>query len=412
MLGRYRAVFRSPGSAAFSAAAFVMRMPIAMYPIGIVLIISARDGKYGFAGVLSACYIFGGASGAPLLGRLVDRYGQRRLLLPCGLVHAVAGVTLALLLSAGAGHALLVAPTLVFGFSYLSVASLVRARWAHRLDGRPELATALSFESVLDEVIFVFGPMITTLLATQTTPVVVLYVGVALVAGGSLRLASLRATEPPPHPADGSPHESALRVPGMTLLVLATVGMGAVFASAEVAMIAYCGQHGHRSLSGFVLAGIAFGSGLSGIAYGAVGWRSDVLSRFRVQAIVFGVLPAVLLAAVNLPVLAVCGFVLGLGIAPTLITAFALVQQLVPARALTEGLSWASTGLSVGYGAGAALVGGIADQHGARTAFLVVLGAGLATGGLASLVPLRRRGLPTGAAGVAQGAVVGARCED
>ncbi|MBN9618888.1 MAG: MFS transporter [Actinobacteria bacterium] len=411
MLGRYRAVFRPPGSAAFCAAAFVMRMPIAIYPIGVVLIISARDGKYGFAGVLSACYIFGNAVGAPMLGRLVDRYGQRRVILPCGLVHAVAGVTLALLLSGGAGHAVLVVPTLVFGFSYLSVASLVRARWAHVLAGRPELATALSLESVLDEAIFVFGPLVATLVATQVKPVLVLYLGVALVSGGSLWLAARGDSEPPPHPDDGSARESALRVRGMLVLVLSMIGMGAVFASAEVAMVAYCGQHGHRSLSGLVLAGIAFGSGLSGAVYGAVAWRSGVLTRFRRQAVVFGVLPAVLFAGVDLPVLAVCGFVLGLGIAPMLITAFALIQQIVPARALTEGLAWASTGLSVGYGGGAALVGGIADQHGARTAFFVVLGAGLATTALASLVPLRRRGVAT-AAGVAQAPVVGARWED
>jgi MFS family permease len=162
--------------------------------------------------------------------------------------------------------------------------------------------------------------------------------------------------------------------------------MGAVFASAEVSMVAYCGQHGQRSFSGVVLAAIAAGSASAGLVYGAFQWRSDVLSRFRVQAAVFAVLPVVLLAAVNVPVLAVCGFVLGIGIAPTLITAFGLVQQIVPARSLTEGLSWVSTGLNVGYGAGAALVGGIADKHGARNAFLVVIAASLTVGILGLLL--------------------------
>jgi MFS family permease len=88
-------------------------------------------------------------------------------------------------------------------------------------------------------------------------------------------------------------------------------------------------------------------------------------------------------------VLAVTGFVLGVGIAPALITLFGLIQQIVPARALTEGLSWVSTGLNVGYGAGAALVGGIADHHGARTAFLVVVAASVPVGllGLSVRVP-------------------------
>src|SRR4051794_10910226 len=204
-------------------------MPMAMYPIGIVLIISARDGRYGFAGALSACYVFGNAVGSPLLGRLVDRYGQRRLLLPCGAVHAAGVITLAVLLEADAPDWTLVAPAVVFGFSYLSVGSLVRARWAHQVAGGPQLSTAMSIESVLDELIFVVGPLIATLLATQTEPVLVLYVAIGLIVGGTLWLAALRATEPPPHPESAEGHVSALRARGMLVLTIGTVGLGATF---------------------------------------------------------------------------------------------------------------------------------------------------------------------------------------
>jgi MFS family permease len=207
-----------------------------------------------------------------------------------------------------------------------------------------------------------------------------------LVSAGSWRLVGLRSTEPAVHPPEDTGHVSALRSRGMATLTLASIGMGALFASAEVAMVAYCGQHHHRSWSGFVLASIAVASGASGLVYGAVEWRTSVLRRFRLQAVVFAVLPAVLFAATNVPVLALCAFVLGLGIAPALITCFGLIQQIVPARALTEGLSWIGTGLNVGYGAGAAMVGGIADAHGARTAFLVVVGSSLSVGVLGLLL--------------------------
>jgi MFS family permease len=170
-------------------------------------------------------------------------------------------------------------------------------------------------------------------------------------------------------------------------------------------MIAYCGQHGQRGLSGLVLAAIALGSGVSGLAYGAVGWRADLLDRFRVQALVFAVLPAALLATVNVPVLAVASFVLGIGIAPALIAAFGLVQEIVPARALTEGLSWISTGLNVGYGAGAALVGGIADAQGARGAFLLVVGSSITVGLLGLVLHARLRDTRPGASAQAGPAV-------
>jgi MFS family permease len=334
--------------------------------------------------------VFGNAVGTPVLSVLVDRRGQRRVIVPVGVLHLAAGVAFVIMLEDGAPDWSLVLPAVAFGFSYLPVGSLVRARWSNLLAGRPALSTALSVESVLDEVIFVLGPLIATVLATQADPVLVLVLGLLLVSSGSWWLASLRATEPAVHPRDAAGQISALRTRGMPTLTIASVAMGAVFASAEVSMVAFCGQHHHRPLSGLVLAAIAAGSATAGLGYGAVGWRAGVLRRFRLQSAVFGALPLVLLVATNVPVLAGCAFVIGLGVAPALITMFGLVQQLVPARSLTEGLSWIGTGLNVGYGAGAALVGGIADAHGARTAFLVVIGSAVPVGILGLSLRLRR----------------------
>jgi predicted MFS family arabinose efflux permease len=101
------------------------------------------------------------------------------------------------------------------------------------------------------------------------------------------------------------------------------------------------------------------------------------------------VLPLLFLLAPNIPVLAVIAVVAGTGTAPALIAAFGLVERLVPAAALTEGLTWIVVGLSAGFGAGAAAVGTIADAHGARSSFLVAAGAGLAV--VATAVAMYRR---------------------
>ncbi|MDP9118361.1 MAG: MFS transporter [Actinomycetota bacterium] len=391
MLGNYGGVFRPPGSAAFCVAGFIMRAPIAIYPIGLILIVSGRDGRYAFAGLLSACYVFAGGIGNPYLARLVDRYGQRRLIPPTSAAHLVAVVSLAVLFRTHAPDWALIPPTFVAGFAYLPVGSLVRSRWSLVMVGRPDLAAAYSVESTLDEVIFVLGPLIATLIATQVSPVLVLYVGAALVAAGSLWLTSLRGTEPPPHPVGDAPHRSVLRARGMVLLSISAAGMGALFASAEVSMVAFCGQHGHRGESGAVLACLASGSGIAGFVYGARRWGTPLVKRFWLQAAVFAVLPALLFAATSIPMLAVCAFVVGLGIAPTLITAFGLVEQLSPPGTLTEGLSWLGTGINVGYGAGAAVVGGIADAHGARVAFSVSVATALSVGLLATALRARLR---------------------
>jgi MFS family permease len=383
MLKTYRAVFRVPGTFAFAAAGFVMRIPIAIYPIGLVLILSARSGHYGFAGVLSGVYVLANGAGNPALARLSDRLGQRRLLIPASIVHIAATIVLAVCVIAKWPDWTLIAPTAIAGFTYLSVGSLVRARWSYVLAGRPELSTAYSLESTLDEVIFVVGPLIATVIATQITPVLVLFVGVVLVLIGAVWLSSLGASEPPPHAIDAVRHRSAIREPGMPLLAVFAGSMGVIFASAEVTMVAFCGQHGHRALSGAVLACFALGSATAGFVYGSRQWHTDLLTRFRAQALAFAVLPLLFLAAVNIGVLAACAFVAGMGIAPTLITAFGLIENIVPGGSLTEGLAWLITGLSVGYGVGASLVGGIADAHGARMAFLVTVGAGVVMGALA-----------------------------
>jgi MFS family permease len=165
--------------------------------------------------------------------------------------------------------------------------------------------------------------------------------------------------------------------------------MGAVFASAEVSMVAFCGQRHHTALAGLVLACFALGSASSGFVYGARHRAGEVVDRFRFQSLVFGALPLAFLAAVNIPVLALLAYVVGTGIAPTLITSFGLVERLVPAGALTEGMSWLTMGLSMGYGVASSVTGRIADAHGARVAFVITVVSGFVVGVLALVVHAR-----------------------
>jgi MFS family permease len=379
MLNRYRAAFVQPGSVAFSGAGFVARFAIAIYPIALVLIISGRTGEYGFAGVVSGCYVVGGALGNPLAGKLVDRLGQHRVLPPFLIAHLVVTGILAALVTTRAPLWTLPAPAVLMGFTLLNIGALIRARWSYVwADADAPRATAYSVESILDEIIFVLGPLTATVLATHAHPLVTLGFALSLVSIGSLWLTRQRATEPPVRVHEAGVHRGfVLRHKGMTLIALVMVFMGAVFGSAEVVMVAFCGQHGERASAGWVIASFAGGSAVAGIAYGAIHWKVSLLRRFVISAGVFGVLPVLYFAATSTLTLALLTAVVGLGIAPTLIGGFGLVDSIVPTSSLTEGLTWIGTGLSVGFGAGAALVGGIADAHGARLAFWVPVACAL-----------------------------------
>lgn len=393
MLKRYRAAFGAPGAGSFSAAGLISRFPIAIYPIAIVLIISGRTHSYGFAGVVSGTYVIGQAFGNPAAARLVDRYGQRRVLPRFLLGHLLSAVAFAALITVRAPLWTLLIPAALMGVALLNVGALIRARWSALWPGDDSRrSTGYSVESTLDEVAFVLGPLVATVLATRSTALVTLGLALLLVTAGTLWLTGQHATEPAVgERSAGQRHDFALRSRGMLLITWVMVSMGAVFGSAEVAMVAFCGQHGQRGSAGWVVACFAGGSGVAGLVYGARHWPSSMLRRFVVCALVFGLLPLLYLAATSVAVLAVCTALVGLGIAPTLIAGFGLVDEIVPATSLTEGLTWIGTGLSVGYGFGAAVVGGIADRHGARVAFTVPVGCALAAALFAVWLAARMR---------------------
>ena len=368
-----------------------MRLPIAMYPLGLVLLVALRTGRYGGGGVLTGVYILGTAVGLPILARVADRRGQRYVLGWPIAMHIVACAVLVAILEAGAATYALAPVVFAMGFFYLSVDSLIRARWSDVLADRPEVGTAYSLESTLDEVVFVLGPLLASVVAVQIGPVWVVVFGAVFVATGAVWLRAQTSTEPPVRIASEGHHRSALGYTGMLLLSLAMVGMGGIFGGVEVVMAAFAGQHDARSKTGLVLAMFAFGSGVAGLLYGARHWRAPMLSRYWGQSVVFAALIPLLLVAETVGQLAVIAFIVGLGIAPSLITGFGLVQTLVPVATLTEGLAWLVTGLNVGYGTLAGLVGGVADRRSAHDAFWVPIGAGVFVAVAATALALRLR---------------------
>ena len=179
MLRRYRAAYATPGAPAFSAAGLLARLPLAIYPIGLVLIVSARTHSYGFAGVVSGAYVLGGALGGPAAGVLVDRYGQRTMLIRFALAHLLFTVAFGILILAHTPLWTLLAPAVLMGVTLLNVGALVRARWSYVwADAAGPRATAYSVESVLDETVFVIGPLVATLLATHSPAPVTLSLAV------------------------------------------------------------------------------------------------------------------------------------------------------------------------------------------------------------------------------------------
>ena len=375
MLSPYRDLLATPGGLRFSAAAFVARLPISMIGLGIVLLVVAETGRYSRAGALSATAALVNAASAPLMSRLVDRVGQRRVLLPAVPLHCTALVGFVVLVSVDAPTWLQVLVVVIAAMAAPSIESLVRARWGFVLGRGTRLHTAYAFESVLDEGIFVLGPLVVSVLATVVAAQAGLVTAGALLAAGTAALVSHRASEPPPATADEA-HPSALRSPGLPVLMTMAAFLGGVFGAVELSTVAFADHVGHRVLAGPLLACYAGGSMLAGLVFGAL--RLDVAPR-RTLLLGSAVMTAtaVLLPFVGAtPLLAVVLFLAGLGIAPTLISALSLVERVVPAAAVTEGLTWATTSLVVGLSATTWLAGRLVDGAGVPWAFTVAAVSG------------------------------------
>ena len=269
MVGPYRDLFRTPGVKGFVVTGFLGRMPMSMLGIGIVLLISAVTGSYATAGALSGVVSVAFAVAAPLSGRLVDMFGQARVLIPLALVHGAALAALMLLVHAEAATWTLFAAGVIAGAAAPSLGSMVRARWSHLLGGSGRLHTAFSFESVADEVIFVSGPTVVTGLATMVNPYAGLLLALVLGVGGTIAFALQRRTEPPVRRGAGTRHRgSPILIPGVALLAAVFLAIGSVFGSTDVITVAYAEAHGAKGAAGPMLAAFSGGSLVSGLWFG------------------------------------------------------------------------------------------------------------------------------------------------
>ncbi|MFC5911056.1 MFS transporter, partial [Streptacidiphilus monticola] len=194
----------------------------------------------------------------------------------------------------------------------------------------------------------------------------------------------------PPLPAPGAATRgrSALAVPGVRLLVGALLGVGTVFGALQVSVTAVAEADGRAGLSGVVYGLFATGSVLAGTVFGALRWKASPQRRLLASYTLLVLGCSTLWAMPGLLSLAVAVFCCGLAIAPTMISAYTLVESLVDAGSKTEAFAWLTGSVGLGLALGSTVAGRLADSVGAASGLLVPLtGAGL---GLLALLTLRQ----------------------
>ena len=375
MLSKYRSVLSVPGAARLFATALVARMPQGMAALSVLLLVRAATHSYAAAGVAVGASAFATAGCAPLVGRLVDDRGRGRVLLPLAAAQAVMYGLLVVAAQTGAGTAVLIALAALSGALLPPVAPVVRVLLREVFDDVNVRETAYALEAVIQEVLWITGPLVVALIvAVSSADVAVALLGAVCVSGTLLFLRSplLRSGAAA---SDGDverpARRSALASPELRALLGPVALTGAGLGAIEVGLPSLALHAGSRPATGLLLAMWSLGSMTGGLWYGARAWRSPLARRYRVLLLLAVLCTAPLIAARSIAAGVVCSLLAGVTIAPLFSCQYALVGRSVSAGSETEAFTWISTALIGGLAAGSALGGAVIGLGGVSAPFLV-----------------------------------------
>ncbi|WP_353066691.1 MFS transporter [Arcanobacterium hippocoleae] len=311
---------------------FLGRMPLAMNIIAILTLVTVVTGSVANAAIVSSVHAIATGIGNPIIGRASDKYGQRFPLLIAAPISfcAVIGIVITVhfqfanlfLLSILAG---------IVGFTTSPIGALARVRWYELTKTPPQLATALSWESTIDEMSFVLGPAFVGIIAAAISPLAPLVVTAIIIATCVIPFA---LSNHAPKPVVLAPGElrpgifTVMRAVSVPLIAMFCLGM--YFGSIQAALTAFMQDLGIAGRSGLVYAFQGLGAALT--ALGAVFLPKRITSE---QRIIFGAIGVGLGAMVcslmiaPLP-LGIVMFLTGLMIGPPSVAIFTLAGDNAP----------------------------------------------------------------------------------
>jgi MFS family permease len=382
------------------------RLPLAMLTVGTLTLVTSNSGSYALGGTAAGAVGIGSALGAPVLGSLADRRGQRSVLFLAAVFNTAAVVLLILTASAMAPAgfpAVVLAAAFLAGASCPQVGPLARVRWmaltsqGNAPDNRRDLDTALSYESTADEVTFVLGPALVGILASLLAPWLPLALAAAMTITLVPAFAAHRTHRAVPAarrrpPAAGRRGRGGM--PAAVLLpVVAMVCMGTFFGSTQAALSSFSASYATSELAGLLYAVMGLSSAAAALSVAYWPQRFSLSLRWLVSAALMAGLAVLLLVPSSLGAMVAVLLILGVPVGPVMVTVFAVGGVVAPEGRLGTVMTALASGIVAGTAIGSSLGGGLAQDHGYAVAFLVpaCAASALALLGAAAVVVLRRR---------------------
>ncbi|GGN59987.1 MFS transporter [Actinoplanes lobatus] len=361
----YSTLLRLPGAAAFFLAAAIGRIGIGMTGLSLIWLVHARTGSYGAAGLATAGFALAEALIGPQLARMIDRYGQTRVL-PFALpAH---GSAVLILLTADSAATLILAATCA-GAVVPQLGALSAARWSHllRFGGtREALSTAFSLESLANATAFLIGPAVATTLGAAGHAAVASALAAGLILAGGTALALQRGTAPEPIRIGTRGQLLGL---GFLLLALSNLAVGIYFGTIGVAVSAYATGRGVPAAATGILLAASLSGLASGYLYGLRRHRAPAERRL-VTVAAYMAATALLVPFAPSPVwMAVTVVLTEAAIPPTLVLLNVLTENSVHRGVLTQALTWNNSFSAAGSALAAPAAGHLADSVDTTAAF-------------------------------------------
>lgn len=415
--GVYKKVLRVREAYPFDIACLLMRFFGSMLNIGVVTMITLSGYSFLTAGLSSSLIALSIFVVTPRVSKRIDERGQSAVVPKAaavsllGLVVLIANVALH-----GPVWPLFVGALLV-GF-FPSPQAMARARWTYLIrSGRlgetaPDLRTMFSYESVLDDMAFIFSPSISIALAAAIAPVAGMVCGGVAFAVGVVLLCSAKGTEPYPGWSQGeaagsaadvadvvadvagdgaaalkgalaegaSAVASAASAPAKSLLATSSAVRvlfviyafaGSFLGLFDTATVSLSEDLNSPDFAGAVLMASGAVSMTAGFLFGMVRLRAPLPKQLVVAACAVGLSFGTMFLIDSAPTLMAVALLGACTYAPLLIVANGVCERAVPDARLTEAITWLNAGYTCGAAFGPTVAGALIDTFGTMASFKV-----------------------------------------
>lgn len=356
--------------------ALFARIPAAMIPLGVMAAFTHSTGSIAVGGLATGFVSIATAIFSPLIGQWVDRLGQRRVLSIIAPIHAVALIGLFAAAMSGLDGWALFALCALAGASMLPIGSFTRARWSLIAANPRDLGTAFSYESTVDELVFVLGPAFVGLASAAAMPSAPLAVAAALVVLAVIPFANTSPRRPLATESDARDDvRTAARPNILTTLIrvapaLIVLGcIGAFFGTSQAAITDRATQLGTPEAAGLVYALMGIGSATMALLAVAIPDSVGLSMRVIVGGAGMSLFTLLTLVQSGMILTGIMLLVTGLFLGPTLVTAFTAAERLAPPGGMSTAMTSLQAAMTVGVSVGSSIGGALAQKNGAEAAY-------------------------------------------